>query len=156
MAQKKQNPPKIVEDILSESQPVVEEPVAEVESADKPVAEPALVEVEEPKVEETKKVSKSRKGSEIEWQGKAKTTRDKIMAEPKIKFLVPLDINEKQGTILPVTINGWRLNIPKGIFIDLPQSIAVMLAEKYQITSEAGKEFDLSNEENQKRQDALI
>ena len=97
----------------------------------------AKTEEEKPKVEETKvdeyagmmterSVKKLLKGSAL-------LTKQRLALEPKVVMNTPLGIGEKPGTYDSVCINGYRCEIQKGVSVALPQSIADMLANKYNI-----------------------
>jgi len=38
-----------------------------------------------------------------------------LAAQPVVSIMVPLETGEPKGTQLPVTINGYRVNVPKGV-----------------------------------------
>lgn len=59
-------------------------------------------------------------------------------AQPKVQVYVPLDMGEtlKSHPFIPVTINGYRLNVPKGVRIAVPQTIADILFESLNIYEE--------------------
>ena len=52
-------------------------------------------------------------------------------AMPKVRINLPLMPGEKRGTFQPVSINGYTLNVPKGISVDVPEEIANMLSQRY-------------------------
>lgn len=83
----------------------------------------------------------NRRLDEKVYSGKAKIMKEKLDAQPKVKFLIPLGVNEKRGAIETWQCNGYRLNILKGVLVDVPQQVAESLAESYQMTSKAGEEF---------------
>jgi hypothetical protein len=58
--------------------------------------------------------------------------------------MIPLDIGEKPGAIESWCMNGYRIEIEKGIFQDVPDTIAEILAKRYQLTMDAGREWDIN------------
>jgi len=54
-------------------------------------------------------------------------------AQLKVRVLVPLESGEKLGEFLPVNINGYRLNVPKGVYVDVPQTVADIIAESFNV-----------------------
>ena len=56
-----------------------------------------------------------------------------LASQPKVRVLVPLETGEKLGEFLPVSINGYRLNVPKGVYVDVPQSVADIISESFNI-----------------------
>jgi len=102
---------------------------------------------------------KEAKIDEKRWRTKAQKMRAKLEAQPKVRFLIPLDPNEKvgvvreieikgrkeyvhiSGAIETVQLNGYKTIIPKGKFVEIPQQVADVLSESYRLTQEAGKEY---------------
>lgn len=83
----------------------------------------------------------------------AKKTQERLAKQPKIRFMIPLQPNEKEGAFETVQINGYRLVIKKNVFVDLPEQVVDILSEHYRISSEVGKEY--RTDRDQKTQDAL-
>ena len=69
--------------------------------------------------------------------------RDKLAAQPTVRMYLPLEGTEKAGQTHPVTINGLRLNVPKGVRVDVPQQVADILDESFNMTQAAGQAFRL-------------
>lgn len=67
---------------------------------------------------------------------KAAQMKKKLDAQPKISILIPLE-GEKFGTTFPVTLNGLRVNILKGIYVPVPKQIADIVADNQKQTLEA-------------------
>ncbi len=59
-------------------------------------------------------------------------------AQPKVEVYVPLDIGEslKSNPFIPVCINSYRLNVPKGVRVKVPQSVADIIFESLNIYEE--------------------
>lgn len=68
--------------------------------------------------------------------GIALQTKEILSKEPKVKMMIPLDPGEKAGAYRTVSINGYRFDVRKNTMIDLPQSVAQLIADAYRITSE--------------------
>ena len=60
-----------------------------------------------------------------------------LEAQPKVEFWIPLEHGEKDGAFVPVTINGYRLNVKKGVSVPIPEQVAEMLRESLNIQSVA-------------------
>jgi hypothetical protein len=84
-------------------------------------------------------------------QSKSEIMKRQLEKQPKVRMFVPLQGMEKAGTVHPVVMNGYRLNVPKGVYVDLPQQVADLLKNSFQQTEAAGAAFrlDLSNKEKQ-------
>lgn len=72
-----------------------------------------------------------------EHKSKAQAMKDNLAKQPKVKIFVPLDGKEKKGTQLPVTLNGYRVNVPKGLYVEVPEQIGQVIMESLNQTQEA-------------------
>lgn len=65
----------------------------------------------------------------------ALATKAKLDKEPKVMFMVPLDPGEQPGAGLyrAVTINGYRFEVKKNMMVLMPQSVARVLMNAYNI-----------------------
>ncbi len=81
------------------------------------------------------------KSVEKRWAGKAAAMKANLDAQQKVTFLIPLGFGEKRGAYETVIMNGYRLNIMKGVIVEVPKQVAALLAESYQLTAEAGSQF---------------
>ena len=99
------------------------------------------------------------KKTDESWKTKAHRQWDYWDSQPKVKIIVPLAVKEKQGVIRwvtdprmkrlvpihvsgaiqPVTENGAQYLIPKGVYTEVPEPVARIIEQKFQQTSEAGK-----------------
>lgn len=68
-----------------------------------------------------------------------KDTKAILDAEPKVSFMCPLAPGEKMGAEEIVQINGWKLTIKKNHLVQVPKSVADMLANKYQVEVEVAQ-----------------
>lgn len=67
---------------------------------------------------------------------KLKDTKALLDAEEKVSFMCPLAPEEKAGAEEIVQVNGWKYTIKKGHMVEVPRTIAAMLARKYRIEME--------------------
>lgn len=61
---------------------------------------------------------------------KAEIMRDKLAAEPKVRVLIPLSQGEKPGVTQSVILNGYRMHIRKGDYVEVPKTVAEVLEVK--------------------------
>lgn len=99
---------------------------------------------------------------EKEYQSKADRMRIKLEGQSKVRVLLPLEGEEKQGivewrtdargvqrqvhlggAIDQVMLNGYKFIIPKGVYYDVPQQIAEVLSTAYNQTQNAGANISL-------------
>lgn len=95
-----------------------------------PKSAPAEVKVEAPRVNAAQALN-----SDIAL------TKKKLASRPTVQFFAPLGMGEKPGATETVWINGYPTVVRKGVMTQVPDLVANILAEHYQINSEAGSEF---------------
>jgi hypothetical protein len=78
----------------------------------------------------------------------ATQTKAILDKEPKINFLVPLFPGEKEGAYENVTVNGYRYTIKKGVMVEIPKTVANILADHYRISMSAGAENEIGRKED--------
>lgn len=170
-------PPKS-EPVSDESLPVDEYPPLPVpaEEQENPVIAQALKELKEA-VEATREINKrieekekeldkrlaapilpELSGTELELVskrhlGKQQKMKEMLSKQPKVRIYVPLEGKEVPGTQLPVTLNGYRVNVPKGMYVDVPQQVADIIMESLnqtELATHIPQRLDLQSEERQK------
>ena len=62
--------------------------------------------------------------------------KEKLAKEDRYAFYLPLDPGEKKGAVRAVTINGYRCEVPKGMQVQLPESIYRLLVRAYDAEAE--------------------
>lgn len=118
--------------------PVAPAPVAPTAPAPAAASELSDVEVRDAKIPGMKESGLT------SVEGDQLKTKRILMAQPKVRMMVPLDPGEKPGAYRTVIINGYRTDIKKNVMVDLPESIAQLLADAYRITSEVLDENPLN------------
>src|SRR6266850_374520 len=86
--------------------------------------------------EATDKPKKAQRSEATEEAGFQKTANDMktlLATQPRVSIMVPLENGEPKGTQLPVTINGARFNVPKGVYVEVPKTIAEIVMESQNI-----------------------
>lgn len=151
------------EDETSEDETDTDEETDEADEADEEDEE-----VEEEPVKKPAKASKTGKGAktgdnliqrdapkrksensiEAQMTQDARDTKAALAKQPKVRIFIPLGINEKKGKCPPesVTINGYRMELPKGEYVTVPQGVADLIEKHYNMTAEnteAGEAFRL-------------
>ncbi len=71
------------------------------------------------------------------FKSKRMIMKEKLAEQPKVRIFIPLDGKETPGTQHPVTINGYRVNIPKGVYCEVPQQVADIIMESLNQTEAA-------------------
>lgn len=70
---------------------------------------------------------------------RAADTKRLLDAEPKVMFMCPLAEGEKPGSEEIVQINGHKYTIKKGHMVEVPKSVAAVLANKYKVEMEVAQ-----------------
>ncbi len=96
-------------------------------SETKGTKEAKVAEVEKPVAPLHKAITEASVGG-IALTERAALTRDMIMKEPRIMIILPFENGEKKGAYKSVNINGWRVEIKKGMQVELPESIWNIIA----------------------------
>lgn len=76
-------------------------------------------------------------------ENKRQKMRKALAKQPKVRMYVPLEGKEPVGSFIPVTLNGHRVNVPKGVYVDVPQQVADIIADRFQQIDDAGKKYRL-------------
>lgn len=86
----------------------------------------------------------------VRHESKKDRMKANLAAQPKVPIFIPLEGKEKVGQAsLPVTMNGYRLNVPKGIYIDVPKQIGEEIRNSLNQTAQALENaFRLDNDPN--------
>jgi hypothetical protein len=84
--------------------------------------------------------------------------KEELLKEPRVSIMIPLEMGEKAGATMSVTLNGYRLNIQKNVVVSVPRTIAEMIAERLQIqlgTGAIALEREVSINKSAESSDAL-
>ena len=68
---------------------------------------------------------------------KAEQMKVHLESQPKVSILIPLEKREKKGAVQPFTINGYRFTVPKGTMTQVPEQVAQMISERFNVELEA-------------------
>lgn len=68
---------------------------------------------------------------------KAARMKAHLLAQPRVRTMVPLDLNEDKNSKQSVCMNGYRLDFPKNTYIEIPEQIALKLSESLKQKEEA-------------------
>lgn len=63
--------------------------------------------------------------------------KEKLSKQPKVRIIIPRDKGESEGSYETVQINGYTLQIMKGVYVDVPQQVAEIIMESLNQTERA-------------------
>jgi len=109
-------------------------------------------------IEETINPSEEKK-TEKAWRSKAQIMWDKWMNSPMVQILYPSDPGKKAGvvewrkdakgnsfqialttpdTIEEIQVNGAKWLVPKGVLVEVPKPVALIISDRLNLTAQAG------------------
>lgn len=97
----------------------------------KKVVEPVKQEAEQPTAVEAPK--------QMSYEEKIARTKSQLDKEPKISYIIALGNGEKEGEVEVYTVNGYSYIIKKGERVNIPESIALALDERFRTLANLGK-----------------
>ncbi len=88
---------------------------------------------------------------------KAMLTKKHLDAQPKVMVFIPFEAGENAAMAskikLPVNINGYQFDIPRGVAVNVPMQVAEMIKERLESEGKAGRSARIDASED--RQIAL-
>ena len=88
---------------------------------------------------------------------KAMFAKKALDAQPKVMVFVPFEAGENAAQAakikLPVNINGYQFDIPRGVAVNVPMQVAEMIKERLESEGKAGRSARIDASED--RQIAL-
>lgn len=63
--------------------------------------------------------------------------KEKLSNQPKVRIIIPREKGESEGSYETVQINGYTLQIKKGVYVDVPQQVADIIMESLDQTERA-------------------
>lgn len=94
---------------------------------------------EKPLIQREAPKRRSASSIEAEISRDQQTVKAALAKQPKVRIFIPLGIGEKKGSpsaYESVTINGYRMVLPKGEYCTVPQGVADIIEAHYNMTPE--------------------
>ena len=73
---------------------------------------------------------------QVRVKTKAEQMKAQLEAQPKVSILIPLEKGEKKGAVQSFTLNGYRFTVPKGMMTQVPEQVAQMISERFNVELE--------------------
>lgn len=74
-------------------------------------------------------------------EGKAKLMKDNLLSQPKVRIMIPVESGSDPSVPFDVTLNGYRLSLPRNTYIDVPEQVAEIVMTSQKQTTEALAQF---------------
>lgn len=97
------------------------------------------------------------KKADVALRNDAKSMKAHLDKQPKVSIMIPFEVGENpiNGKNVPFhcNLNGYALDIPRGVYVDVPLQIADMIKERLESEGKIGAEWRLDR--NADKQEAL-
>ena len=111
---------------------------------------------EEKEVEETPpELGAGVTGGRTPMGSKAAIMKAKLAKQKKVTILIPKDKDEKLGSTMSVILNGYRMNIVKGVYVEVPEQVARVVMKSQNQTIQALR-GETTNPQSGKKKDSLL
>ncbi len=68
---------------------------------------------------------------------KAEKMKAHLLAQSRVRVLVPREQGEDKSVLMSVNLNGYRLDFPKNAYVDMPEQIAEVIMKSQDQTNRA-------------------
>lgn len=79
---------------------------------------------------------------------KADLMKQRLLSQEKVKMYVPRAQGESKKVLQSVTLNGYRMDFPKGAYILVPKQVADLLDESLNLTEAAVERNKIDGDED--------
>lgn len=97
------------------------------------------------------------KKAEKELRSDAKAMKAALDKQPKVSIMIPFEVGEnpETGKKVPfhVNVNGYQMDIPRGVYVEVPLQIADMIKARLESEGKIGSEWRIDRDAN--KQNAL-
>lgn len=95
--------------------------------------------------------------AEKELRGDAAKMKAHLDAQPKVSIMIPFEVGEnaETGKKVPfhVNVNGYKMDIPRGVYVEVPKQIADMIKERLESEGKIGSQWRIDRDAD--KQNAL-
>jgi hypothetical protein len=81
---------------------------------------------------------------EKEWKADALRMKMHLDAQPKVRIMVAhepgVDVEASEKMPFIANLNGYRYEVPRGVYVDVPQQIADLITERLQSEGKIGRQ----------------
>lgn len=73
--------------------------------------------------------------------GKAEVMKKSLLAQPRVSILIPVPEGSDSSVPQSVTLNGYRLDLPKNVYVEVPKQVAEIIMQSQRQTVQALNQF---------------
>lgn len=81
-------------------------------------------------------------------KGQAEAIERYFKNSKRVRMVIPLGENEDKGSTEFVGINGYNFYILKGKMVEIPEEVATLIANKYDMEMEIAEKYSLDRNDN--------
>lgn len=78
--------------------------------------------------------------------GKAGKMKAFLLSQPKVRIMIPVEGGTHPRVPASVTLNGYRLDLPRNTYINVPEQVAEVIMQSQKQTTEALAQFQITKE----------
>lgn len=96
--------------------------------------------------------------ADVALRSDAKKMKDHLDKQPKVSIMIPFDQGEdpKSAGSVPfaLNMNGYKMDLPRGQYIDVPRQVAEVIKERLESEGKIGRNWRIDNDSQ--KQDAIL
>lgn len=82
----------------------------------------------------------------------ARQMKEHLEKQPKVSIMIPFEAGEnpENGKKVPfhVNLNGYAMNIPRGVYVQVPQQVADVIKERLESEGKIGSQWRIDRDQN--------
>ena len=82
---------------------------------------------------------------------KAELMKERLLKQDKVRVYIPRQNNEGRNVKLSVNLNGYRLDLPKQTYVEVPKQVAEVIIESQRQTDDAIERMQILPESDKEK-----
>ena len=82
--------------------------------------------------------------------GKPKVMKAQLLKQAKVRVMIPVDSGSDPSVPFSVQLNGYRLDLPRNQYIDVPQQVAEVIMNSHNQTNQALNMFKIGDDKGKR------
>ena len=80
---------------------------------------------------------------------KADAMKQNLLAQDKIRVMIPVESGSSPTVPFSVTLNGYRLDLPRNQYVSVPEQVAEVIATSHSQTEAALNQFKVGSRKDE-------